>query len=113
MKIYCEFLEECTAHGFEATLGRLTGGGAAATGDTHTHAHAEHAEHSPPRAPPPPTGRGKAVGRGKAAGPAGKPRARWAEGGDDEDLEGFIAEDGEAEVAGPVRKRGRAGSARP
>ena len=40
---------------------------------------------------------------------AAKPRARWAEGGDEGDLEGFIAGDGEDEEAGPGgRKRVRA-----
>ena len=120
VKIYCEYLEECATHGFEATLCRLTGGGTAAAPlgpHAHAHAHAEHAkyaQHAPPHAPQPQPVRGKAASRRKTTGPAAKPRARWAEGGDEDDLDGFIALDGEGEEAGPVRKRVRArGPARP
>jgi hypothetical protein len=58
--------------------------------------------------PPRPAARGAAAGKRKAGKPAAKaarPAAKWAEGDSDEDLEGFIAADGEDEGAGPVRKK--------
>merc|ERR1740124_801066 len=74
VKTYCEFLEECAAHGFEATLCRLTGGGTAAEEGRAHHVHA-HSEYQAEHAPPPPSARGKAASRRKgkgATGPAAK-----------------------------------------
>ena len=110
MKIYCEFVDECNANGFTATLHRLMGIDADADredGHGHTHGHdgTSGMEEAPP-APPPPD---KVARKRKGGKPAARqPAARWAEGGDDTDDE-CVVPDGEGEGAvAPVRKRVRA-----